>query len=216
MKVVDHLFGRARGMRFTGDPRPFAPRVWFAAGALFLAAVVVGCKTSDEIRPPGGGASSSSASSTASSTAAAISAPTATPARPSKPGVRVVKATSGGVAEQIARELAEGGAARRDVIVYVGATWCEPCQRFHAAAERGELDAAFPALTLVEFDFDRDEERLASAGYRSKMIPLFALPESDGRASGRQIEGSIKGPGAVDEITPRLRALLERVAHLPR
>jgi len=105
-------------------------------------------------------------------------------------------------------ELARASADRRDLLVYVGATWCEPCQRFHRAAAAGQLDASFPSLRLLEFDSDRDSERLASAGYRSRLIPLFAVPSPDGRASGRQIEGSIKGEGAVAQIAPRLRALL--------
>ena len=102
--------------------------------------------------------------------------------------------------------------ARRDghqLLVYVGATWCEPCQRFHRAAQAGKLDHAFGKLRLVEFDSDRDGERLATAGYVSRLIPLFAAPGADGRASGRQIEGSVKGDGAVDQIVPRLASLLE-------
>ncbi len=98
--------------------------------------------------------------------------------------------------------------AGRDLLVYVGAPWCEPCTKFHEAAETGQLDARFPRLTLLVFDSDRDTERLRAAGYDSQLIPLFAVPGEDGRASGRKIEGSIKGDGAVAEITPRLDALL--------
>ena len=104
------------------------------------------------------------------------------------------------------RAKAEG----RELIVYVGATWCEPCQRFHKAANRGELDAVFPNLTLLEFDLDRDRDRLAVAGYTMQMIPYFGVPGPDGRASDRHMEGSIKGDGAVSEIAPRLRALVSR------
>ena len=96
----------------------------------------------------------------------------------------------------------------RSLLVYVGATWCEPCQRFHHAVEQGELDSAFPQLSVLAFDTDRDGEALANAGYVSRLIPLFAVPNADGRASGRQIEGSVKGAAAASEITPRLRALL--------
>jgi thiol-disulfide isomerase/thioredoxin len=92
--------------------------------------------------------------------------------------------------------------------VYVGAGWCEPCQRFHRAAESGELDALFPSLTMLEFDLDRDAQRLAAAGYSSKYIPLFALPTPDGKASGKQIAGAIKGENAVAYIAPRLKELL--------
>jgi thiol-disulfide isomerase/thioredoxin len=108
------------------------------------------------------------------------------------------------VRESLTRAKEDG----RTLIVYVGATWCEPCQRFHHAVERGELDTAFPKLTVLAFDADRDGEALATAGYASRLIPLFAIPRSDGRASGRTIEGSVKGEEAVSEITPRLRALI--------
>ncbi len=112
------------------------------------------------------------------------------------------------VADAVRRELATARGEGREVLVYVGATWCEPCQRFHQALDAGQLDTAFPTLTLLELDADRDGDALRAAGYSSDLIPLFAAPTADGRASGRQIEGSIKGEGAVAEITPRLRALL--------
>jgi thiol-disulfide isomerase/thioredoxin len=128
---------------------------------------------------------------------------------PSPAQVRVVAAPGEGTVEPLVRDaMAAAAAEKRVLVVYVGATWCEPCQRFHRAAERRELDAAFPTLTLLEFDLDRDGERLRAAGYESKYVPLFALPAADGKASGKQMEGSIKGEGAVAEITPRLQALL--------
>ena len=110
----------------------------------------------------------------------------------------------------VLRELERAKTDGRDLLVYVGATWCEPCQRFHDAALAGKLDQAFPTLRLIEFDLDRDRERLKLGGYASKMIPLFALPREDGRGSGETIEGSVKGPGAVGDITPRLSGLLEK------
>jgi thiol:disulfide interchange protein len=129
-------------------------------------------------------------------------------AAPAKPvPVEVIGAPAAGdVAEAVRQERAR--APGRPLLVYVGATWCEPCQRFHQAVLSGQVDALFPGLRLLEFDLDHDRDRLQQAGYTSKMIPLFALPREDGAASGKQIEGSIKGPGAVSEITPRLKALL--------
>jgi hypothetical protein len=101
-------------------------------------------------------------------------------------------------------------AAKRRLVVYVGAAWCEPCQHFHHAAEEGELDATFPNLTLLVFDADRDRGRLTEAGYRSKYIPLFVLPNEDGTSSAQQIEGGLKGDAAVADIVPRLAELLAR------
>jgi thiol:disulfide interchange protein len=125
--------------------------------------------------------------------------------------VETVAAPAAGEVQEIVRaELARAKGEDRRLLVYVGAAWCEPCQRFHDAAKAGQLDAAFPGLRLLEFDLDRDKERLERAGYASRMIPLFAVPRADGTGSGEQIEGSIKGPGAVDQISPRLRALLAK------
>lgn len=123
--------------------------------------------------------------------------------------VQLADAPASGDVEALVKDaLAKSSAQKRQLIVYVGAKWCEPCRRFHEAAANGELDATFPDLDMLVFDLDRDSERLASAGYVSKYIPLFALPKPDGTASGKQVEGGIKGEGAVAYITPKLQALL--------
>lgn len=109
----------------------------------------------------------------------------------------------------VQRELARAKKDEKDLLVYVGATWCEPCQRLHEAVVAGQLDKDFPGLRLVEFDADRDDVRLRRAGYLAKMIPLLAVPREDGTASGKQIEGGIKGPGAVGHIRPRLRRMID-------
>lgn len=114
----------------------------------------------------------------------------------------------GDAADVVQRELTRAKADGRALLVYVGAEWCEPCERFHRAAEAGELDAEFPGLRLIEFDLDRDRERLTQAGYASKMIPLFEVPRADGTGSGERIEGSVKGDAAIRYIADRLRPLL--------
>jgi hypothetical protein len=124
--------------------------------------------------------------------------------------VVLVDAPDGPAAPVVRDALSRASAERRRLLVYVGATWCEPCQRFHHAAEQGQLDAAFPNLTLLVFDGDRDIGRLKQAGYVSKYIPLFVLPNADGTSSGQQTEGGHKGEDAVAEITPRLQELLAR------
>lgn len=146
---------------------------------------------------------SSGAGPAPSATAAAAPAPRG-------PVIEWVPAPDGDVADVAQRELERSRKDGRALLVYVGATWCEPCQRFHKAAEGGEIPADLPATRMLEFDLDRDAERLEAAGYGSKMIPLFAVPGPDGRATAARMEGSIKGPGAVGNIVPRLRALLGR------
>ncbi len=114
-------------------------------------------------------------------------------------------------------ELVRARAEGRRVLVYVGATWCEPCQRFHAAVQSGELNAELSGLRFLEFDRDRDGADLDAAGYASRMIPLFVLPNADGTGSPLRIEGSIKGPEAVRKnLIPRLRQMLEQAPSAER
>jgi hypothetical protein len=123
--------------------------------------------------------------------------------------VRLVAVPADG--RSVAQVVADAQAKEpdRQLVIYVGATWCEPCKAFHEAAQRGELDARFPRLTLLEFDRDRDEARLGAAGCLSSLVPLFARPTSAGGCSERlRTMGAIKGEGAVDHITPRLERLL--------
>jgi hypothetical protein len=125
------------------------------------------------------------------------------------PKLELVEAPGAGdIAPIVVDALASAAKDHKQLLVYVGAEWCEPCVRFHKAAESGQLDAELGKLRLLVFDADRDGDALAKANYKSELIPLFALPHPDGTSSGKQIEGSIKGDGAVAQITPRLRELV--------
>ncbi len=104
--------------------------------------------------------------------------------------------------------MARARSDQRTLVVYVGAPWCEPCVAFHEALVARELDAELPGIRFLEFNMDEDQERLALAGYSSRLIPLFVVPDEDGRAGSRRMEGGIKGPGAVANLSGRLRGLL--------
>ena len=120
----------------------------------------------------------------------------------------VAAPADGPVAPYIQAQVARAKAEGRRLLVYVGATWCEPCRRFHDAAQAGQLDDAFGDLRLVEFDLDRDRDRLAADSYHSDLIPLLAMPGPDGKGNGRGMQGSVKGDGAVAQMRPRLQELL--------
>jgi thiol-disulfide isomerase/thioredoxin len=126
------------------------------------------------------------------------------------PRVRTVHPPDGDIAPIVRGEYEHANATGRQLVVYVGATWCEPCQRFHHAVDHGDLDSTFPNLTLLEFDTDHDNERLKAAGYSSRYIPMFALPKADGTSSGKQVEGGLKGDGAVSYVTDKLKGLLAK------
>lgn len=110
----------------------------------------------------------------------------------------------------VKQKTAESKAKGRTLLVYAGASWCEPCKRFHAAADQGKLDEEFGDLDFLQFDVDFDNERLAYGNYETSTIPLLAVPREDGNASEKYMSGSIKGDGAVNEMTPRLKKMLGR------
>jgi hypothetical protein len=171
-------------------------RAMRASIPVLAALLVAGCNASEQPAKAPAPTASTSASH----------AP-AQPAAQSKP--RLVSGALP-VAPFVAEQLLASPNTR--VVVYVGAGWCEPCQRFHRALQNGELDAALAGTRFIDYDYDLARAALEADGYHSQLIPLFALPRSDGKSSGRAIEGSIKGEGAVDNIMPRLRELLATAA----
>lgn len=133
-----------------------------------------------------------------------VTAPAAEPLK-----VEWIQLPSGvGPADFVRAESARADHDKKKLVIYVGATWCEPCQRFHHAAEAGELDRVFGDVRFIDLDADKNASEVAALGCESKMIPLFALPGPDGRCTDRRVEGGIKGDGAVGYISPKLRAVL--------
>jgi len=136
--------------------------------------------------------------------AAAPAAPTSAP----KP--EFVHPEPGEIPEVVLTALQSATADGRQLVVYIGASWCEPCQAFHDALERGELDGELAGVRFLEFDSDEDGDQLRAAGYGGRLIPRFVTPGLDGRAGDHRMEGGIKGAGAVANIMERLTPLLAR------
>ena len=122
--------------------------------------------------------------------------------------VELLEPQAGDVKEAVVAAMIAAAPRNHRVVVYVGASWCEPCERFREAAKAGKLDTQFPGVSLLVFDVDRDRDRLAAAGYKSTYIPLLVLPKADGSASAHKMEGGQKGEGAVAQMAPRLTQLL--------
>src|SRR5690348_8776201 len=104
------------------------------------------------------------------------------PPPPAPPPELVLAPEQGEVPDVVVVALAQAKADRRRLLVYVSATWCEPCQRFQQGLERGEFASELTGIRLLKFDRDRDGARLDVAGYGSEYVPLFVIPEASGRA----------------------------------
>ena len=79
----------------------------------------------------------------------------------------------------IRTERLRAKAAGRTLVVFAGASWCEPCRAFHEALVQGKLPS-LSRITFLEFDADEDRDRLAMVGYAFREIPYFARPKEDG------------------------------------
>ena len=121
----------------------------------------------------------------ASVSVAASAAPAAiVPTGASK--LRVIEADAEeGAASLIRTKRLEAKAEGRTLVVFVSATWCEPCKRFKAEIASGRLDARLGKTTLLAFDADRDGDRLGAAGYTFRFVPFVALPAANGSPAER-------------------------------
>jgi thiol-disulfide isomerase/thioredoxin len=93
----------------------------------------------------------------------------------------VLAAAEGDVATIVRAQRVKALEEKRILVVYVGADWCPPCKHFKNAVANHEFDAKFADYTFLEFNLDRDGERLLQAGYGSKFIPLYVLPGPDAK-----------------------------------
>jgi len=122
------------------------------------------------------------------------------------PHVNVVAASSDADTLSLIRtERLRAKAEGRVLVVYVGATWCEPCKRFKEELRQHRLDERLGRVTLLAFDADADQDRLASAGYKFRFIPYVALPGADGHPA-ESTEAKGKGSGAWRELLDELDA----------
>lgn len=120
--------------------------------------------------------------------------------------VRIVDAAEDTDALSLVRSRRlEAKAEGRVLVVYVSATWCEPCKRLKAELESGRLDERLANVTLLAFDADRDTERLGAAGYSYRFVPFVALPGPDGHPLDSQ-QATGKGGEAWRELLGKLDA----------
>ena len=124
------------------------------------------------------------------------------------PAADLVLAPAGDVKDAVFTAMIDAKKEGRRLIVYVGASWCEPCEVFLGALREGGLPPSLADLRVLKFDSDVDADRLSRAGYGGQMIPRFVAPNEDGTGSARRFEGAIKGPEAIGSIVPRLEAIL--------
>jgi len=165
--------------------------------AALLALLLVGCNNTSSPR------------ATVSADPAAVSAPatsSAAPAAKTENKLRLLPASADADAISLIRtERLRAKAEGRVLVVYVSATWCDPCKELKAEIEAGHLDERLGKTTLLAFDADKDLDRLGAAGYTFKFVPYVALPGADGRPVDAQ-SATGHGSSAWKELLGKLDA----------
>lgn len=182
---------------------------------------VVGCsRAGGGVNEGAAGSASVAAAPTAETgtgtvTSASPSPNPSTSTRATTRGIVVEGAVEDGDALSLIRtKRLEARAEGRVLVVYVAASWCEPCRRLKAEIAAGRLDERFDRLTLLAFDADRDRDRLEAAGYTYRFIPFVALPAPDGGpADAKQATG--RGGDAWRELLGKLDAWQRGAAPAP-
>jgi thiol-disulfide isomerase/thioredoxin len=170
--------------------------------ATIACVLAVGCNNNNTPSPkpsisgdgPGATTATSTTTSTSTSTSATSSGPKLMSASQDTDALTAIRT-----------ERLKAKADGRVLVVYVSATWCEPCKRFKEELSSGRLDERLSKVTLLAFDADKDLDRLGAAGYTFKFVPFVALPGADGRPSDSQ-EATGKGSSAWRELLGKLDA----------
>ena len=189
-------------------------RAAIVPAAIGLLAFVLACNPSTKpvIATDGTSTPASGSSGATATPPSSTDPPPHTPDPPRKPGegIRLTTAAADGDALSTIRTARlQAKSEGRVLIVYVSATWCEPCRRMKDEIHAGHLDAQLGKTTLLAFDADKDGDRLASAGYKFGFIPFVALPGADGHPS-ESLEAKGKGSNAWRELLGKLEEWQKR------
>lgn len=189
-------------------------RAAIVPAAIGLLAFVLACNPSTKpvIGTDGTSTPASGSSGATATPPSSTDPPPHTPDPPRKPGegIRLTTAAADGDALSTIRTARlQAKSEGRVLIVYVSATWCEPCRRMKDEIHAGHLDAQLGKTTLLAFDADKDGDRLASAGYKFGFIPFVALPGADGHPS-ESLEAKGKGSNAWRELLGKLEEWQKR------
>lgn len=137
---------------------------------------------------------------------ASAPAPPASAPPPAGAKLRVIEApVDEGALSTIRTARLQSKATGRVLVVFVSATWCDPCKQLKAEIQAGRLDARLSKIDLFAFDADRDGDRLRAAGYSFAYVPFVALPGADGGPADSQ-QATGHGGGAWRELLGKLDA----------
>jgi thiol-disulfide isomerase/thioredoxin len=123
---------------------------------------------------------------------------------------------TGPLAALVAAEIATHPTGNLKPIVYLGASWCGPCQEIKRSKDDPRMLDAFDGAMVIEVDIDEwNKEQLTALGYKTGVIPVFIAVDRDARALGPMIDGGAWGDNVPEIMAPPLKKFvtLVRASH---
>ena len=103
----------------------------------------------------------------------------------------------GDLAPILKAEAAKAHAMGRKPFVELEASWCGPCKALKRSLDDPLMQQAFSGTYIIQIDVDQWESQLRSAGFTIESFPVFHEINSEGKPTGRSIDG-----GAWEENIP--------------
>jgi hypothetical protein len=117
-----------------------------------------------------------------------------------------VAVADGPLVDALTRESKKAAERHEKPFVYIGATWCGPCNAIKKNLDRPLLVDAFRGAYVIHLDFDSWEDKLPAAGLAHDSVPVFFALDTAGRPTGRLVDGSAWGNDTPENIAPVLKA----------
>jgi hypothetical protein len=120
--------------------------------------------------------------------------------------VKIGKRGSAALADGVKAEVAKAQAKKLTPIVYVGATWCDPCLALKKHRDDPKMVDAFEGTFVIEIDADDwNAASFGALGYKTSVIPIFIAVDAEGKATGRTIDGGAWGDNIPQNMAPPLK-----------
>jgi hypothetical protein len=113
----------------------------------------------------------------------------------------------GDLSALIKEQAGKAAAIHQQPYVELDATWCPPCIAIKESLEKGDplMIDAFAGTYIIQVDVDDWQNDLDSAGYSPNAIPIYYEVDSQGKQTGRTIDGGAWGDNIPENMAPPLK-----------